>query len=89
MLVIGVNRALNVHFLDWVAMGSMHSLIVEPREIFRNAILHGASSIILVHNHPSGEVEPSRQDIEMTKNVIEAGKVLRIAVMDYLIVSHL
>jgi DNA repair protein RadC len=86
-LVIGVTRSLQVKFLDLVAMGTMHALVVEPREIFRNAILHGASSIILVHNHPSNYVTPSTTDIDTTKTMVQAGKLLRIEVIDHLIVG--
>ena len=84
--VIGLNRAMNVKYLDWISMGSMHGTVAEPREIFRNAVLYGASSIILSHNHPSGNIKPSREDIEITKLLVEGGELLRIKVLDHVIV---
>jgi len=86
--VIGVTRALQVKFLDMISMGTMHAVIVEPREVFRNAILHAASSIILCHNHPSNYVKPSVADIDTTKVMVQAGKLLKIAVLDHLIVGN-
>ena len=87
LYVVGVNRVFRIKYVDWVAMGTMHGLVAGPREIFRNAIHLGASSIVLAHNHPSGSVKPSREDIIMTKNMVQAGKLLNINVVDHLIVS--
>lgn len=84
---IGVTRALQVKYIDIVAMGTLHTVVVEPREIFRNAILHAVSCIVLAHNHPSGQVKPSPQDIDTTKRLVEAGRLLNIEVVDHLIVS--
>lgn len=85
--VIGVTRAFRVKYLDMVSMGTMHATIVEPREVFRNAILHGASSIIVVHNHPSNNVKPSHQDKDTTKILVSAGNIINIKVIDHLIVG--
>jgi len=76
--VVG-NRIITVGLVD-------HSL-VHPREVFADAITDRAASVILVHNHPSGNLEPSKQDILMTKQLVEAGSVLGIKVLDHLIVS--
>jgi DNA repair protein RadC len=76
--VVG-NRVITVGLLD-------HSL-VHPREVFADAITDRAASVILVHNHPSGILEPSKQDVIMTKQLVEAGSVLGIKVLDHLIVS--
>lgn len=84
--VIGLTRAMTVRYLDWVSMGTMHGTVAEPREVFRNAILHGASSIILAHNHPSGNIRPSREDIDITKTLIAGGKILKIKVLDHVII---
>jgi DNA repair protein RadC len=86
LFVIGVSRNYLVKYVDHVSMGSMHGTIAAPREIFRNAIHLGASAIFLVHNHPSGSVAPSKEDIAMTKRIMEAGKLLNIEVVDHLIV---
>ncbi|MBN1763492.1 MAG: DNA repair protein RadC [Methanomicrobia archaeon] len=76
--VVG-NRIITVGLVD-------HSL-VHPREVFADAITDRAASVILVHNHPSGILEPSNQDILMTKQLVEAGSVLGIKVLDHLIIS--
>ncbi len=86
--VIGLNRAYCMIYLDWVSMGTLFGTVAEPREVFRNAIHLGASSIILAHNHPSGSLVPSKLDITMTKDMANAGKLLRIEVVDHVIVSH-
>jgi len=63
-----------------------HSL-VHPREVFADVITERAASVILAHNHPSGTLEPSKQDILMTRQLVEAGAILGIKVLDHLIVS--
>jgi DNA repair protein RadC len=70
-----------------VSMGSLDSSIVHPREVFKEAISASAASVIFVHNHPSGDAEPSEDDIELTRRLVEAGKVLGIAVLDHVIVG--
>jgi DNA repair protein RadC len=70
-----------------VSVGSLSASIVHPREIFKFAILANASSIILAHNHPSGDLSPSRDDIELTKRIVEAGTLMGIDVLDHLIVG--
>jgi DNA repair protein RadC len=87
LFVIGVTGAYRVRYFDHVSMGTMEGTIAGAREIFRNAIRLGASSIILAHNHPSGSVSPSKRDMETTKVVAEAGKFLNIKLVDHLIVS--
>lgn len=72
---------------DTVSIGSLNANIVHPREVFKDAICASASSIILVHNHPSGDIEPSEDDLEITKRLVEAGKILRIEVIDHIIVT--
>jgi DNA repair protein RadC len=69
-----------------VAIGSANMLIVEPRDIFSTAMKNGASAIILVHNHPSGDNSPSRADIEFTKRVKKAGLLLGVDLIDHVIV---
>jgi DNA repair protein RadC len=68
-----------------VAMGSSNMLVVEPREVFESALKYHATSIILVHNHPSGDTRPSKADLEFTKRVTNAGKMLGIEVLDHVI----
>ncbi|WP_374717465.1 DNA repair protein RadC [Neobacillus sp.] len=68
-------------------IGSLNASIVHPREVMKSAILSNAASIIVGHNHPSGKVEPSREDIEVTKRLVEAGKIIGIDVLDHIIVG--
>ncbi len=68
-------------------MGTVNKSIVHPREVFKYAYLTSASSIICVHNHPSGDITPSNEDIFLTKSLIEIGKVQSIPVLDHIIMS--
>ncbi|MBP1932296.1 RadC family protein [Ammoniphilus resinae] len=68
-------------------IGSLNSSIVHPREVMKSAILSNAASIILGHNHPSGKTDPSHEDIEVTKRLIEAGKIIGIDILDHIIVG--
>jgi len=70
-----------------VSRGALNTSIVHPREVFKPAVLHNAASIICFHNHPSGDPEPSRDDIEVTKRLVEAGKIMGIEVLDHIIVG--
>ncbi|MCZ0756986.1 JAB domain-containing protein [Anoxybacillus sp. J5B_2022] len=67
-------------------VGSLNASIVHPREVMKAAILSNSASIIVAHNHPSGHCEPSREDIEVTKRLVEAGGIVGIDVLDHLIV---
>jgi len=70
-----------------VSIGTLNLSIVHPREIFKLAIIKSANSIILVHNHPSGNVEPSQEDIYVTEQLRKSGELLGIKVLDHVIVS--
>ena len=70
-----------------VSMGSLTSSIVHPREVFKAAILANAASVLFMHNHPSGNTEPSIDDIEITKRLCKAGSILGINVLDHLIIA--
>jgi DNA repair protein RadC len=70
-----------------VSVGSLDSSIVHPREVFKEAISASAASVIFVHNHPSGDTEPSKDDIGLTKRLVEAGGIMGIDVLDHVIVS--
>ena len=71
-----------------VSKGTLNSSLVHPREIFKPAIQNSAASIILAHNHPSGDPSPSAQDIRITKKLIEAGTTMEIKVLDHLIIGR-
>jgi DNA repair protein RadC len=70
-----------------VSMGSLDSSVVHPREVFKEAISASAASVIFVHNHPSGDPEPSEDDVELTKRLVESGKLLGILVLDHVILG--
>jgi DNA repair protein RadC len=71
-----------------VSRGSLNASIVEPREVFKDAIAASAAGLILVHNHPSGDPTPSSEDIAITKRLVKAGEVLNIPVHDHIILGH-
>jgi DNA repair protein RadC len=71
-----------------VHIGTVNMSIVGAREVFREAVKDGASSIIVAHNHPSGDPSPSPEDIEVTKKLVEAGKLLDIPVLDHIIIGY-
>jgi len=68
-----------------VSRGALNDSIVHPREVFKRAILQNASSIALMHNHPSGDPKPSSEDLQITKRLEEAGKILGINILDHII----
>ena len=77
----------NVRKVSEISIGSLNSSIVHPREVFKEAVVNVASSIILVHNHPSGECEPSHEDIVLTNRLDECGKIMGIRVLDHIIIG--
>ncbi|MGV3135969.1 JAB domain-containing protein [Brevibacillus agri] len=70
-----------------VSVGSLDASIVHPREVFKAAVLANAASVIVAHNHPSGDPTPSREDIEVTRRLQEAGELLGIPVLDHIVVG--
>lgn len=78
------NRVLHVEI---VSIGTLNSSVVHPRELFKNAIRRSAASIILVHNHPSGDPTPSLEDKEITDRVAQAGCILGISVLDHVVIG--
>jgi len=66
----------------------MHGTVADPKMIFREALDQRASSVILCHNHPSGQLRPSAEDIQLTRKLVEGGRFLDIAVQDHLIVTN-
>jgi len=71
-----------------ISLGTLNANLVHPREIFKDAVTHNAASVVLVHNHPSGDPEPSEDDIKITKQLVEAGKIMGIEVVDHLIIGN-
>ncbi|WP_292377917.1 RadC family protein [Methanosarcina sp. UBA289] len=70
-----------------VSIGSLNASIVHPREVFKSALMESSASVIMVHNHPSGDPSPSREDIMVTKKIVEGGKLLGIDVLDHIIIG--
>ena len=73
--------------INVVSIGTLNSSLVHPREVFKASILSNSNSIILAHNHPSGSVNPSSEDIKVTKRICEAGDILGIKLLDHIIIS--
>ena len=78
------NKIVGVHT---ISIGSLNASIVHPREVFKAAMLNNASGIICLHNHPSGDPEPSREDIEITHRLVNAGNILGINVLDHVVIG--
>jgi len=74
-------------FKKHIFVGTLDANIAHPREIFEQALTNHASAVILVHNHPSGDPEPSKADLEITKRIVEAGKIMGIDVLDHIIIT--
>ncbi|MED4351725.1 DNA repair protein RadC [Schinkia azotoformans] len=86
-VVLGLNTKNEVMFRETVFIGSLNASIVHPRETFKHLIRRSCASAIVAHNHPSGQPDPSREDIEVTKRLAEVGKVVGIEVIDHLIIG--
>lgn len=83
--VLHLDTRHKIKIVEIVSIGILNASIVHPREVFTRAVRERSAQLILAHNHPSGEIEPSNEDIEVTKRLIEAGKILQIEVLDHLI----
>jgi DNA repair protein RadC len=88
LVVILLNARRRVKGHQIVTVGILDSLIVHPREVFRAAVLAGAASVVLMHNHPSGEPQPSEADLRVTRDLIRAGQLMRIEVVDHVIMGN-
>ena len=82
--VDGKNR---IVCIDQISVGSLNQSIVHPRETFKSALLSSAAAIILIHNHPTGDPTPSREDMEITRRLKDAGELLGIKVLDHIIIG--
>ena len=86
-IVVCLNSSNKVIKNETISIGNLNSSVVHPREIFKVAIDSLSASIILIHNHPSGNPEPSNEDISITKKIVEAGKIMDIPVFDHIIIA--
>lgn len=84
---IFLNTKHNIINVCDISVGSLNASIVHPREVFKEAIKNNSNDIILVHNHPSGNPKPSNEDIELTKRLMQAGKIIGIEVVDHIIIG--
>lgn len=84
-VVFWLNSANRVCGFEVVTEGTLNSSLVHPREVFRGAIVATSAAIIVAHNHPSGNTEPSAEDLSITKQLVEAGKTVGIPVHDHII----
>ena len=86
--IIHLNTKNNIIGVETISIGSLNSSIVHPREVFKSAIIKSSASIICLHNHPSGDTKPSRDDIDITQRLIKAGEIIGIKVLDHLIIGE-
>lgn len=86
VLILNTRRRVKGHY--FVSIGTMDTLLVHAREVFRLAIITAASAIVLMHNHPSGEATPSEGDIKVTRDLLRAGQLLKIELVDHVIMGN-
>ena len=87
-MVFWLNSANKVVGFEIITEGILNSSLAHPREVFRGAIVATSASIIIAHNHPSGNAEPSSEDIARTRQIVEAGKIIGITVHDHIIFAN-
>ena len=86
-LVVTLNTKKEINNISVVSIGTLNMSCVHPREVFKTAILSNAHKIIVAHNHPSGYVEPSKEDKKITERILECGKILGIELLDHIIIG--
>ena len=86
-LVLLLNARHECVAVETVSIGSLNASIVHPREVFRPAMLASAASIIVAHNHPSGDPEPSQEDLDITKRLAQVGELLGIGLLDHVVIA--
>ena len=87
MVSVYLNRANNIVGYSIISIGSISGAICDVKMVFQHGLLCNASAVILVHNHPSGNLKPSTADIDITKKIIKAGSIIEIRVLDHLIIT--
>jgi len=85
LYMIGLDTRNNIKTIDLISMGTINESLVSPREVYRTALIKNCISIILVHNHPSQEPTPSQEDLDVTKKLKDAGKMIGVNLLDHLI----
>src|SRR3954451_6909737 len=86
--VIHLDTRSRINMVELVSLGTLTSSVTHPRETYRRAIIHGSAAIIVAHNHPSGQPDPSTEDMKVTKLLMEAGRVLGIDMLDHVVFSE-
>jgi DNA repair protein RadC len=86
-IAVLLNTRRRVIGFEIVSNGTLDTLLIHPREVFKPAIVLGAAAIVLAHNHPSGDPSPSESDIKVTRDLIRAGQLLKIEVLDHVILG--
>ena len=86
-VVLLLNARHELQCREVVSIGSLNASIVHPREVFLPAILHSAASVVLVHNHPSGDPEPSEEDVSISRRLVQVGELVGIGVLDHVIIA--
>jgi DNA repair protein RadC len=86
VLMLNTRRRVKGHYL--VSVGTQDTILVHPREVFRLAIMTAAAAIVMTHNHPSGEATPSEADVKVTRDLIRAGQLLKIEVLDHVVIGN-
>jgi len=86
VLLLNTRKRVKGHHL--VSIGTMDTILVHPREVFRLAIMTAASALIVMHNHPSGESTPSEADIKVTRDLIRAGQLLKMELLDHVVIGN-
>ena len=87
LVVLFLDRRFHLITVETLTTGNDMHTVVCPRQIFRRALLHNASAIVMGHNHPSGDPEPSRDDLAVTKRVVEVGDIIGIKLVDHIVVG--
>lgn len=84
---LGLNTRNKIVYVDLVSLGTLNSSLVHPRELFRLAVMRAVNSLIVAHNHPSGDPTPSQDDRDLTRRLVEAGHILGIEILDHIIIA--
>ena len=86
--VIGLSVKLSILYIELVSLGTLSAALIHPRETYRRAIAKGVASIACVHNHPSGDLEPSSNDLQVTEQLRAAGEIVGIKLIDHIIITN-
>lgn len=86
-IVMCLSTKHRINHIEVIAVGSLNQAVIHPREVLKSAVLSNSAAIIVAHNHPSGDLSPSPEDIKVTKRLKEAGEIIGIELLDHLIIT--